>query len=386
MKKRILSFIIIILLLSSTFVYSEDNLDEGARTLLLGEYESGKILYEYNSDEKIEIASITKLMMYLVTMDQVSSGNASLDDLVKVSREAAKIGGSTFYIREGEEIKLKTLLESALVVSANDSCVAIAEHIAGTEEEFVNMMNSKAKEIGLNTATFMNSNGLPLDDGSQNQMSTKDIFTLARHVITKYPQILEITKLNRIIVPSRSFEGDNTNPLLNEIKIVDGLKTGYTDEAGYCLVSTMVVEESDENEQPFRLIGIVMGTKTKAIRKNKSLELLQYGIDNYNKVKVINKASPVKTINIDNAKVPSVDVLPQKDLYLLVKKDEAIEKEIQINDDLSAPIEKGTKVGTIKVKIGNEVESVDLIVDRDVIKVNIFNRIFRFIVNFLGGL
>ncbi|MGF7060321.1 D-alanyl-D-alanine carboxypeptidase family protein [Brassicibacter mesophilus] len=384
MKKSILIFLSIFIFLSSSIAYSDGGIEDGIASALLGEYESGKILYEYNIDNKIEMASITKIMTYLVTMDQVTNGTVNLKDLVKVSKKAADTKGTSFKLKEGEEIELEILLASIMIVSANDSCVAIAEHVSGTEDEFVNMMNNKAQELGLTQAAFLNSNGLPLKNGNQNRISARDIFELARYVITKYPQILNITKMNRIIMPSRNFEKENTNPLLNEIKEIDGLKTGYTDKAGYCLVSTIVVKESEENQKPFRLIGILMGAKSEEERKNKSLELLQYGVNNYKKIQVLNKDIHIKTIEIDNAKKPTVDILPQRDLYLLVKNGENIEQEIQLDENIKAPIKKGTKVGTIIVKNGEEEENIDLIVNRDVAKAGVFSRIFRFLANLVG--
>ncbi len=384
MKKRVLVFLVILNLLLCSIAYSDGNIEDGTSAALLGEYESGKILYEYNIDDKIEMASVTKIMTYLVAMDEVSNGKVSLNDLVKVSKKAAATKGTSFKLKQGEEVDLQILLTSIMVVSANDSCVAISEHIAGTEEQFVNMMNSKAQELGLTQAVFLISHGRPLKDGNQNRISTRDIFNLSRHVINKYPQILSISKLNRIVMPSRDFEKENTNPLLNQINEVDGLKTGYTDKAGYCLVSTIVVKESKENGKPFRLIGIVMGAKSEEERKDKSIKLLQYGVNNYKKIQIINKDIPVKTIEIDNAKNTTVDIFPEKDLYLLVKSTENIEQDIRLDNNIKAPIKKGTKIGTIIIKNDEEEQYIDLIVNREVYKVNFFNMIFRFLVNLVG--
>jgi len=381
MKKRLFCIIMVILLLTPTFSYGAD-LHENTRAVLLGEFESGEILYEYSIDTPVEVASLTKVMAYLVAMDQVSSGKVSLDDIVSISQKAAKTPGSSFKLKEGEELSLKVLLESIMIVSANDSCVAIAEHISGSEEEFVKLMNRKAKEIGLEKTQYYNSSGYPLKNDVENTMSTRDLFKLTRYVIDKYPQVLGITKVNKIFLDSRDYSGENTNPLLNLIKDVDGFKTGFTDKAGRCLITTIEVKENEKNKKPFRLIGIVMGTKSDEDRKDISKKLIEYGLDNYYYRQILDKNTAKKSINIVNAKKSNIEVFPKEDLYMLVKKGQPIQQSVVINEKIIAPIKAGTVVGKVTViNTKGQEQTVDLIVRENIQKKNVIDMIFDLIVN-----
>lgn len=384
MKKRLCLFLTIILILIPVIVHG-DSFDENVRSVLLGDYESGKIFYEKSIDDKVEIASLTKIMTYLVTMDYVTSGEVNLDDLVTISENAAKLRGSSFMLKEGEEISLRTLLESIMIVSGNDSCVAVAEYIAGSEEKFVKLMNDKAKEIGLTNTYYYNSSGYPLSSGEENYMSTRDLFELTRYVIKKYPQVLEITKKKNLSVPSRNFEKENTNPLLNLIDGIDGFKTGYTDKAGKCLISTIRVSESEDNEKPFRLIGIVMGAESDEERTDVSKRLIEYGLQNYSYKKVLGKNEVITLIEVKNAKDALVDVFPQKDLIIFVKEGQNIEKKITLNENIKAPLSPGDKVGKIVISNGiGEKYSIDLVVNSYVRKKNIFDFIFDLLLGILG--
>lgn len=382
MKKFLCIFISLVIIFSN-IVYAEDILEDGLRAVLLGECESGEILYSYNIDNPIEIASITKLMTYLIVMDAVESGKVTLDDVVIVSRNACKEYGSIFNLKPGEKIKLSTLIDSILIVSGNDSCVAIAEYIAGSEEKFVDMMNDKAKEIGLESAVFLNSNGLPEKNG-QNKMSVRDIFKLSRYVINRYPEILDITKKKELIIENRNFKKENTNPIVG-ISNVDGLKTGYTDLAGYCLVSTWTVPKSRYNDRPFRLIGITMGAKSEEERKNKSLQLVDYGMDNYINKKVVSKNEIIKTVKVKDAVKQDVDIVCSEDLYMFIRKGSDIKRKIVVNKNLNPPMKKGEVIGKIEFYVdGQKREEANLVLSRDVYKINIFMKILRYIMTLIG--
>lgn len=384
MRKKFLYVLMAILFLVSSTAHG-DGLEKDTRAVLLGEYESGKILYEYSIDSQIEVASLTKIMTYLVTMDYVSSGKAGLDNMITVSLKASKTPGSSFSLKEGEELSLKVLLDSIMIVSANDSCVAIAEHISGSEDAFTKLMNEKAKEIGLKNTYFVNSSGYPLKDGKQNMMSTRDLFKLTRYVISKYPQVLETTKINKIFMPTRDFDNENTNPLLKLIKDVDGFKTGYTDKAGYCLISTIKVKEDENNKKPFRLIGIVMGTTSEEERRDKSKKLIEYGLENYSYQQILNKDISVKTINIANAKNPNVQVFPQRDLVMFVNKGQKIQQEIILEENIKAPIKAGTKIGKVVVSnVEDQRHSIDLIIKDNVQKKNLLDILFGYILNLVS--
>lgn len=379
MKKKFICVLIIMIILLSSTTYGAEDFSQETRAVLLGDFESGQIFYEYNIDAQIEIASLTKLMTYLLAMEHVDSGKVSLDDIVTISHTASRTPGSSLKLREGEELTLRTLLDSIMIVSANDSCIAIAEHISGSADAFTKLMNDKAQEIGLANTVYLNPNGYPLKNGVQNMMTTRELFELSRYVISKYPQILETTKINKMLMPSRGYDRDNTNPLLSLISNVDGLKTGFTDEAGYCLISTVEIKEDENNTKPFRLIGIVMGTKTEEIRKNVSKELLEYGLENYSYKQILNKDTSIKKIDILNAKISKVDIYPQKDLNLLVKKGEIIKQEIKLEKFLKAPLKAGDKVGQVHVlDKGGESYIIDLHTKVSVQKISLFDRIYNY--------
>ncbi|MFA5523615.1 MAG: D-alanyl-D-alanine carboxypeptidase family protein [Tissierellales bacterium] len=383
MKKRLFCIIMVIILLAPSISNGVD-LHKDARAVLLGEFTSGEIFYEHSIDTQIEVASLTKIMTYLVAMDQVSAGKINLDDIIIISQKASKTPGSSFKLKEGEKLSLRVLLESIMIVSANDSCVAISEHISGSEEEFVALMNNKAKDIGLEKTHYLNSSGYPLKGGIQNMMSTRDLFELTRYVIDKYPQVLEITKVNKIFLDSRGYAGENTNPLLSTIRDVDGFKTGFTDKAGQCLITTIQVKENENNKKPFRLIGIVMGAKDEEDRKNFSRELIEYGLENYHYHQILNKNTAIKTLNIGNAKKGVIELFPQEDLYILVKKGHSIQQEIMINKKIMAPIKAGTVVGKVVVSVAKgQDHTIDLIVRENIQKKNVLDMLYDLIVNLL---
>lgn len=381
MKKLVVITIILVFLFLNTIFCDDSKLSNNLSAVLIGEYDSGEILYQYNINESIEIASITKLMTYLVVMDMVSEGKVNINDNVIIGKNPTKIGGSTFSLAEGENIKLQTLLEAILIASGNDACVAISEHVTENEEKFVLMMNQKAKEIGLKSTVFVNSSGMPKKtvngEKVQNMMSVKDIFILSRYIINKYPEILKITDRINLDIPERGFFKENTNPLLKEIDKVDGLKTGYTDKAGFCLISTLELPQKEDTDEKFRVIVIAMGAETKETRKEKSKELIKYIFSNYKKEIILSKDKAVKEIYIKNAIESKVEIYPRNNLAKLVKRNDKVKTEIFINNNLMAPISQGDRVGKVYVYVNNaKVDEIDLIVTREIKKDNIFIKFF----------
>ncbi|AFS77117.1 serine-type D-alanyl-D-alanine carboxypeptidase DacF [Gottschalkia acidurici 9a] len=381
MKRRIallLSFLLLLPNISYT-AQSFDNRDVGAA--VLADYETGDILYSYNTDISLEVASLTKIMTYLVTMDQISKGNANLKDKITISENAAQRGGSSFKLKPGEEYTLDQLLESIMIVSANDSCIAIAEHISGSEKSFTKLMNQKAQEIGLEKTYFASVNGYP-DGDIHNTMNTSDILKLTRYTIQQYPQILDITKKDEII-DDRGYEFKNTNPLMGVIEGTNGLKTGYTDIAKYCLVST--VDINRENNQDQMLIGIIMGAPSENIRTAKSIELINMGMDNsYKKEKILDKNISVGEGNIIDGIKENVQLYPVEDMYGIVKEGQAISKKINMFDHISAPVKKGDVVGEIIIEYGDNIKKMDLVVNENIKKSNFINMFFKSVKGFIS--
>lgn len=284
MRKGLIILLILTSLLFNGFVYGAIDLESETRAYLLGDYETGTILEGFNIDTPVEIASLTKLLSYFVIMDEVNKGSISLEDKIIIDKDIASITGSSFKLKVGEEFTVEDLLKASIVVSANDATYAISKHIAKTEEDFVVLMTKKAKELGLNNAVLYNSTGLPITDKDvQNIMTTRELFILSRELIKTYPQILELTTIPYIEVPERNFTAANTNPLLNEIEGIDGLKTGFTNKAGYCYISTLNIEGQELETEDLRLIGIVMGTKGFKERKDLGKRLMEYGNAHYSK-------------------------------------------------------------------------------------------------------
>lgn len=380
MKKGIILTLIVIMLFSSiSYADTFDEISNELKGVLVGDFESGNIIqYSGNIDEPVEIASITKLMTYLVTKDAIKAGKISLDDVVTVDIDfkneySGYKAWSKFYLWKGEKLTLSTLIESMIIPSANDSAIAIAEYVAGGKEEFVKMMNDKAKELGLTSAKFINSNGFPEND-IENVMSIRDIFKLARHIIKEYPETLEIT--NKEYVMRNNEKYFSTNPLLPVMEEVDGLKTGYTKNAGYCLVSTLMVEDEDK---PYRLIGVIVGAKSKVARRDLALNLLNYSVKSFDNRIIISKDEVLQTVEFKYGKEINVDVVADNDFFAVVKSDSNIRTEVKINEDYKAPMKKGEKIGTALLYSESDelIGEVDLVVSKDVKKANIFVRLWR---------
>ena len=383
MKKirKILSLCLLIIMLTNIVVFADININDNIKGALLGDLETGEILYEYNINQQLAIASISKLMTYTLMMDKVLAGEISLDDDVVISGHAAATEGSNFGILSGETIKLSTLVNGMLVVSGNDCATAIAEYVGKTEDNFVSMMNSKASELGLLSASFVNPHGLPINDEEtgQNHMSVADLYKLSRHVLSTYPEILEITKQPELIVAERNFRKTATNPILGIVEGADGLKTGYTDKAGICLVSTMPVKGKG---QDFRLIGIILGAQTHEDRLSKTTQILEYGKNNFIKLNLTDASEAIDKVYISNSKSGKVDVFPASDYYKVIKNQDEVTTKITYNESVKAPFDRGEKIGTISIFVnGEEIGQVDATVNENIEKANILVIIVRFFRN-----
>lgn len=386
MKKRltrilILSLLFVFIINSTTFAII--GIENQVSAYLLGDFETGEILEEYNINKPMEIASITKIMTYLVIMEEIQKGSISMEDKIRIDEDIAKIKGSSLKLEEGEIFTVKELLEGLMVVSANDAAYALAKHTAGTEGAFVRKMNEKAKELGLDTAIFFNSTGLP-EGEVQNLMSPKDIFILSRYTINKFPEVLSLATIPQIEIPMRNYKEKNTNPLLKEIEGIDGLKTGFTNKAGYCLVSTLKVCALDGEHEDFRLIGIVMGTESEQKRKEMAKALIQYGLDNYSKKIIANKNVPIDIISIPKSRTKDIEVYPANNYSTLIKTGDSLDLDIQIDENIKLPLKELDKIGKVSIyKNGQKLDEIDLIVHEDVKKERLLIVLFRHIKDFV---
>ncbi|HPT79156.1 MAG TPA: D-alanyl-D-alanine carboxypeptidase family protein [Candidatus Atribacteria bacterium] len=380
--KLLVSIIILsIVFLSSGPVYAETTEFESiAPAAILIEASTGRVLYEKNADEPRTPASITKIMTLLLAFEALEQGTVGWDDPVTISENAwaYKVGGSVMFLEVGTQVPFGVIVTGTAVVSGNDGCVAIAEHLYGTEQAFVQQMNKKAQELGLTNTQFKNSNGL---EAEGHYMSPRDIATLARYFINKYPKILEIESMTEF-----TYDGItqyNRNPLLGVYPGADGLKTGWTDEAGYCLVGTA-------KQDGMRLISVVMNTKNEAERLAASTELLNYGFRNYELHKAIEANKPFREVDIKKGKKLTVPVQVAKDLYAVVPKNSQNDISLDIkldNDPITAPIAAGTRVGIVEVKLADEVlASAEISTAEEVKKAGFFELLFRSIIEFFKSL
>lgn len=350
MKRKVNLILIAIIFLLNVSVYADIGIEDNLRSYILADTKTGEILEEHNIDEVVEIASISKIMTYVVIMDEVRAGNISLEDIVHIDEDTARINGSTFRLKAGEMFTVRELLEASLVVSGNDATYALAKHVGATEVKFAEMMNKKAEEIGLSNAVFYNSTGLPIyPQDIQNQMTTRELFELSRYIVNYYPDILDISRLKAISMVDRDFFQWNSNPLIPKISQVDGLKTGFTNRAGYCHVSTFKEDAKKGQRDELRLISIVMGAEDLYTRNKMSEILVRYGLNNYSNKVFLDPDLPVDSIYFENGEVQEINVFPNTKFSKLVKKDEDIKINVEIDENIKLPIKKSQAIGRVKV-------------------------------------
>ena len=373
MKKYVISFLLIFCFALLSFggavidTYAA-NLDESsfsAKSLYLMDYNSGQVLYEKDAEKELPVASIVKLMTIELVCEKLESGELKLDDTVIVSQKAQSMGGSQVFIEEGGEYSVGDLLKSTIVSSANDASVALAETISGSEENFVVLMNKKAKELGLKNTNYVNCTGLP----ASNQYScAKDTAILLKNVLSHddYHRYSTIWMDSLSHPKGRQSELVNTNKLIRYYEGCDGGKTGSTSEAGYCLVAT--AKRGD-----MRLIGSVLGAENGKKRFSETSSLLNYGFSNFENKQVVSKDSLLNdNLQVKNAKVDEVKIASKENIFVLSKKgsDDDITTKVELNSDLKAPLKKGDKVGRIFVMRNSEVVGESDIVSMDDVEVS----------------
>ncbi|MFZ5965817.1 MAG: D-alanyl-D-alanine carboxypeptidase family protein [Bacillota bacterium] len=380
LNRYFLLFICVLLLFTNShiFTYAED-FDVNARAAVLIDAATGTVLYEKNSHEKLPPASITKIMTMLLTMEAMESKAVRLDDKVLISERASKMGGSQLYLEPGEEKTVEELMKGISVASANDACVALAEHIGGTEELFIKRMNERAAELGMNDTQFMNTNGLPHEG---HYSSAYDIGLMSKELL-KYPKIHDWLTIwmstMKVGLPNKkitTLELTNTNKLIRFYPGANGIKTGYTSDAKYCL-------SASATKNGLTLIAVILGGPTSQIRFDEAKKLLNYGFAAYSAVPFSKKGEVIEEINVEKGKQAKVNVIAKDDISALVKKGEEnkVIKEIVLPDRVKAPFKAGEKIGeVILTKDGQEIIRVDLITEKEVEAasfVNIMERIFH---------
>lgn len=343
-----------------------NNLSFESKAAILMEQSTGKILYEYNSHEKLRPASVTKVMSLLLIMEDLDSGKISLEDKVPCSENARKMGGSQIWLAENEELTVDEMLKAICVVSANDCVVAMSEFISGSEEAFVQRMNEKAKELGMNDTCFKNCHGID-EDG--HLTSANDIAIMSREIMTKHPSITKYTTIWMDSLRDGKSELVNTNKLVRNYEGCTGLKTGSTSLALFNLSATAT-------RDGVSLIAVIMGGPNSKIRFSEAQKLLNYGFANYTSKPLCTQDEVFMDIPVVKGTREKIDLIYKDSKAILSKKGEEkqVEERLNMPDVINAPIKKGEVVGKILYVVdGNVVESVDLISSDDVQKLNLGN-------------
>ena len=368
--KNIFVFLIIIIL-SINFSKASAKFDINARTVILQDFLSGKILYEKDADRKIFPASMTKIMTSIVVFDLLKSNEISLDDKFIVSENAWRLseaGYSSMFIMIGDEISVENLLRGIIVSSGNDACIALAEGIAGSEDEFVILMNEKAQEIGMTNSNFSNSSGINSPD---NISTVRDILIMSNYLIKNYPVYYEYFKEKEFTWDRTG--GDpitqgNRNPLLYKNIGADGIKTGYLAVERYSLASTMKKDER-------RIIAVASGFPTKNFRSSESLKLLNWGFRNTNTFEISKKGETFFELDTWLGKKPKVKAVTKDDFYVTLNKKDIRHFKVSLNYDgpIKAPIKKDEKIASLTISNKDSViKTLPLYASEKISKVNFF--------------
>ena len=340
------------------------NLESGAAILI--EQTTGKVLYSHNAHEQLRPASVTKVMSILLIMEALDGGKITLDTEIPCSENAHSMGGSQIWLDTTETLNVKDMLKSICVVSANDCTVAMAEYIAGSEEAFVQMMNTKAKQLGMNDTTFKNCHGID-EDG--HVTSAYDIALMSRELLENHPSITEYTTIWMDSIRDGKSELVNTNKLVRNYQGATGLKTGSTSLALYNL-------SASATRDGLSLIGVIMKAPTTKVRFNEATKLLDYGFANYTSKSFGCKGDVIGAVDVNKGIESQVNAVLEEDACVLIKKGDTgnITQNVVINEKISAPIKQGDVIGTIQFKSGEEViVEKNLVAQNDVAKSTMWN-------------
>lgn len=377
--KKIVFVFLLMFSISIIPVSANEDIVPNAKSAILIEATTGKVLFEKNIDEKYAPASMTKMMSLLLIMENIDNRNLRMDEVIRVSKYASSMGGSQIFLEENEEMKVEDLLKGITIGSANDATVALAERIGGSETAFVEMMNKKAKELGLKNTSFKNTTGL---DEANHYSTSHDMAIIAKELV-KHKKILEFSSIYETYLRTDTedkFWLVNTNKLVRFYPGVDGLKTGYTEEAGYCLTATI-------NKDNMRLIAVVMGEPTSNIRNSEMSTLLDYGYNLWQREVYVTTDEIIDTVPIEKGIKEKANIVVIDDVSTVNKKGHKmgeITYELDVKN-IKAPIKKGEVVGNLTIKEdGNVVSNVNVTVDTSIEKAGIFTIYLRYLKDIIG--
>ncbi len=343
-----------------------------AKSAILIERDTGKILYEKNSDHPLPPASMTKIMTMILIMEALDEGKITFKDKVRASEYAASMGGSQIFLEPGEEMTVNELLKGIAIGSGNDASMAMAEHLAGSEDKFVEMMNKKAKEIGLKHTKFQNPTGLPVDD----HYSTAHDMAMMGKELLKYEDIINYTSKYEDYLredTDKKFWLVNTNRLVKFYPGVDGLKTGFTGQAKYCLTATA-------KKGNMRVIAVVFGANTPKERNNEVTKMLDYAFSQYTTTPLYKKDAPIKKVEVNKGEQKYVNAVTSEPLSALAKKGTTakdMKTEVKLDENLNAPVKKGDEIGTITIKKDGKVMSKSPLVAEEDVEIASYWQLFK---------
>ncbi len=351
-----------------------------SKSAILIEPTTLRVIYDYNSEEKLPPASMTKIMTLLLIMEDIDNGIINMDDMVTISSNAANMGGSQVFLQEGMQIKVSELIKSVAIASGNDAAVALAEFTSGSTSSFVDRMNQKVSDLGLSNTHFDNVHGL---DSETHYSTAHDMAIIASNLI-KHTKILEYTSLYEDYLNKPDGTKTwlvNTNKLVRYYDGIDGLKTGYTGNALYCLTATGV-------RNNIRLLSVVMGSDTSEHRSNDTISMLNYGFNNYRINKVVDKGQVIDNKIVYKGNIDNVDIITTDEVNDLIKVNEKKEYNYKIDiNKLVAPIKYGDVIGSMEIidNNGNSIKKVDLTVAQDINKQNLGNIFYKLFRKFVSG-
>ena len=384
--KKLLLLTFVFILSVPTLIYCDDNnkIDRYSKSSILIDQNTNRVMFEKDADTKRPLASLSKMMTFLIALEAIENKEVNKNDIITIDKDIAKVKGSSYHLKVGEKVPLYELMKGLMIVSGNDASIAIAKHISKDVNTFVKRMNDKAREIGMINTNFVNPNGLPIYDlqnpkalPKENISTARDIAKLGKYMFDNYEkEVVLVTDMQIYSYPERGFQKNNTNALLGIIPNVDGIKTGYTGNAGYCLAFSMVVDKDKQNEIKHRVIGVVLGTNHKEKRTSASLSLLKYGKENFNTKRVIKKGQLIGKKYIKGLEELEVTLRSDDELFATLNNSENLKSQTTIKE-LTYPIKKGDTIGVIKyfTETGEVLGSVDIISANDIDNVSFITKI-----------
>lgn len=370
-----------VLLCSTVYGFNAMSFETAARNAILMDYDTGEYLFTKNMDESVPPASMSKLMTVYILMSKIKDGSVKLDDTFSVSENAwrkggAATGGSTMFLSIGDNVSVENLIKGIVIQSGNDACIVVAENIAGSEDDFVILMNKTAKKLGLKNSHFENATGLPHPD---HRMSMEDLAILSRHIIGEFPELYHYFSQKEFVY--NNIKQGNRNPLLYTMKGADGLKTGHTEEAGFCLAASATKGER-------RLIEVMSGMSSNRERSEEAERLMSWGFREFNNFKILNKGQNVASAKVWYGKDKTVNLTVADDVLKTVHRSqqENVKVTAEFDEPVKAPLKAGQEVGTVKIEIeGQPTLNVPLVAANDVAETGMLGKLWANVKYFVFG-